>query len=74
MYARRFVASYTGATDDKTPALASRVSLHRILAGRHDLVVTIVAHPFDAPHEIVFAAFIFGVLSGVVEWAVGRRG
>ncbi len=36
-------------------------------------LVAIVAHVFDAPHEIVTAAFIFGVLSGLVEWVVGKQ-
>jgi hypothetical protein len=36
-------------------------------------LLAIVAHVFDAPHEIVTAAFVFGVLSGVVEWVVRRQ-
>ena len=35
-------------------------------------LLAIVAHVFDAPHEIVYAALVFGVFSGVVEWVVGR--
>jgi hypothetical protein len=31
-------------------------------------LVAIVAHIFDAPHEIVYAALAFGLLAGVAEW------
>jgi hypothetical protein len=34
--------------------------------------VAIVAHVFDAPHEIVYAALAFGLLVGVVEWLALR--
>jgi CrcB protein len=32
-----------------------------------------LAHVFDAPREIVFAALIFGLFSGVAEWLALRR-
>lgn len=31
-------------------------------------LVAIVAYIFNAPRAIVYAAFIFGALSGVAEW------
>jgi hypothetical protein len=34
--------------------------------------VAIVAHIFDAPHEIVYAALAFGLFAGVVEWLTLR--
>jgi hypothetical protein len=34
--------------------------------------VAILAHVFDAPHEIVYAALTFGLLVGIVEWLVLR--
>jgi hypothetical protein len=34
--------------------------------------VAILAHVFDAPHEIVYAALAFGLLAGIVEWLVLR--
>jgi hypothetical protein len=36
-------------------------------------LVALLAHLFDAPREIVFAALIFGLFSGVAEWLVLRR-
>lgn len=30
--------------------------------------VAILAHVFDAPREITYAALAFGVLAGIVEW------
>ena len=36
--------------------------------------VAIAAHLFDAPREIVHAAFAFGLLAGLVEWWSLRRG
>lgn len=36
-------------------------------------IVAIVAHALDAPHEIVYAAFVFGLLSGIAEWLTIRR-
>ncbi len=35
--------------------------------------VAIAAHVFDAPREIVHAAFAFGLLAGLVEWWTLRR-
>jgi hypothetical protein len=35
--------------------------------------VAILAHVFDAPHEIVHAAFAFGLFAGVLEWLAWRR-
>ncbi len=37
-------------------------------------IVAILAHAFDAPREIVYAAFIIGLLGGVVEWLALRGG
>ena len=34
--------------------------------------VAILAHVFDAPHEIVYAALAFGLMAGVIEWLVLR--
>jgi hypothetical protein len=34
--------------------------------------VAVVAHIFDAPHEIVYAALAFGVMAGLVEWLAVR--
>ena len=34
--------------------------------------VAILAHVFDAPHEIVYAAFAFGLVTGMIEWLVLR--
>ena len=31
-------------------------------------VVAIAAHIGDAPREIVYASFSFGVVAGIVEW------
>jgi hypothetical protein len=36
-------------------------------------LVALLAHVFDAPREIVFAALIFGLFSGVAEWLALRR-
>jgi hypothetical protein len=36
--------------------------------------VAIAAHIFDAPREIVHAAFAFGLVAGLVEWWTSRRG
>jgi hypothetical protein len=37
-------------------------------------LVALVAHVFDAPREIVFAALAFGLFSGLAEWlAIKRR-
>jgi hypothetical protein len=36
-------------------------------------LVAILAHVFDAPHEIVYAALVVGLLVGVVEWLALRR-
>lgn len=36
-------------------------------------VVAIVAHIGDAPREIVYASFAFGVVAGIVEWLVYKR-
>jgi hypothetical protein len=35
--------------------------------------VAIVAHVFDAPHEIIYAALAFGVVAGAAEWLAIRR-
>jgi hypothetical protein len=35
-------------------------------------LIAIVAHAFDAPREIVYAAFIIGLLGGVAEWLALR--
>ncbi len=37
-------------------------------------LVALVAHAFDAPREIVYAAFIIGLLGGVAEWLALRGG
>lgn len=36
-------------------------------------IVAIVAHALDAPREVVYAAFAFGLLSGIAEWLAIRR-
>jgi hypothetical protein len=36
-------------------------------------LVALLAHVFDAPREIVFAALIFGLFSGAAEWLALRR-
>ena len=36
-------------------------------------VVAIAAHIGDAPREIVYASFSFGVVAGIVEWLVHKR-
>jgi hypothetical protein len=36
-------------------------------------LVAILAHVFDAPHEIVYAALVVGLLAGVVEWLAIRK-
>jgi hypothetical protein len=36
--------------------------------------VAIAVHVFDAPREIVHAAFAFGLVTGLVEWWTSRRG
>jgi hypothetical protein len=36
-------------------------------------LVALVAHIFDAPHEIVYAALVFGLLAGVAEWLAVKR-
>jgi hypothetical protein len=38
-------------------------------------LIAIIAHVFDAPHEIVHAALAFGLLAGVMEWLAfkGRK-
>jgi hypothetical protein len=36
-------------------------------------LVGLLAHLFDAPREIVFAALIVGLFSGVAEWFALRR-
>jgi hypothetical protein len=36
--------------------------------------VAILAHVFDAPHEIIYAALAFGLLAGIIEWLVFREG
>ncbi len=36
-------------------------------------VVAILAHVFDAPREIVYLTFLFGLFTAVAEWlSVGR--
>lgn len=35
-------------------------------------LIAIVAHAFDAPREIVYAAFIIGLLGGIAEWLALR--
>lgn len=30
--------------------------------------VAILAHVFDAPREIIYAALAFGLLAGIIEW------
>lgn len=35
--------------------------------------VAIIAHVFDAPHEIIYAALAFGVIAGIVEWLAIKR-
>jgi hypothetical protein len=35
--------------------------------------VAILAHFFDAPREIVYAALAVGLLAGVAEWLALRR-
>jgi hypothetical protein len=32
--------------------------------------VAILAHVFDAPHEIVYAALAFGLVAGMIEWLI----
>jgi hypothetical protein len=36
-------------------------------------LVAILAHLFDAPHQIVHATLAFGVIAGVVDWLAVRR-
>jgi hypothetical protein len=36
--------------------------------------VAILAHVFDAPHEVTYAALAFGLLAGLIEWLVLREG
>jgi hypothetical protein len=36
--------------------------------------VAILAHVFDAPHEIVYAALAFGLLAAIIEWLALRGG
>jgi len=54
------------------PRLPTSLSIALWLVGSIWLVA-LLAHVFDAPHEIVFATLIFGVFSGVVEWLALRR-
>jgi hypothetical protein len=35
--------------------------------------VAIVAHIGDAPREIVYASFLFGIVAGIAEWLVYKR-
>jgi len=52
--------------------LPSSLSIALWVAGA-TWALAIVAHVFDAPHEIVYAALAFGVAAGVVEWLAIRR-
>lgn len=36
-------------------------------------LIAILAHVFDAPREIVYAAFALGLMSGAAEWLALRR-
>jgi hypothetical protein len=36
-------------------------------------LIALLAHLFDASREIVFAALVFGLFSGVAEWLALRR-
>jgi hypothetical protein len=36
-------------------------------------LIAILAHAFDAPSEIVYGAFIVGLLTGLVEWLAAAR-
>ena len=62
-----------GLPDPRLPNQASRFKTSRSLSIAIWLIgslwaVAILAHVFDAPHEITYAALAFGLLAGIIEW------